>query len=234
MKQFYERLLRLIVWLCEQAFGLPDLPEEEEPPRVIFSRVRIDGITIRGDIKMLKLRKFQQVELTAEPVDKDGDEAVYQEGSARWESSNPEVLSVEQDADDELVAVCKGLRAGVAQVTCKIDGDPDEDERELIGFENFEVTGAEATAFRLEAGSVTDTPQETSGGGETAPTTEEPTTGGGETTTEEPTTGGGETTTEEPAPEPAPSEETPTSELPSTDTGTETGSSETPNENPFS
>jgi hypothetical protein len=220
MKNFFRRLLNIIIFLTEKAY--PEGKYQPECDSEIQFEIRFSGVITKGVIKEMQLREGQQVTVTARPKTRSGKDAAYDEGSVEWESSNPSVASVEENPDNELEATVKGLDGSANEavvITCRLDGDPDEDEvRELIGSLDVVVTQGEAFAFELEAGAVTDST------GAEVPTEELPqapvqpadgstdTTSTDTTSTEAPV----ETTSESPAESPAPTDpfEAPTQEIP--------------------
>jgi hypothetical protein len=182
-KNFYCRILRLLVWLTEKAFhiSISDLECEKchhKPDRkiIVFRTIRSRGLKIIGDIKMAELREGQQVTVTASPKTKKGKPATYEKGSASWETSDDAIATVEANPDNELEAIVKGVDGSDNEsvvITFKADGDPDEDERPIIGTLDVTVTQGEATVFELSAGTASDTPEETTGGGDEGTTPEE-------------------------------------------------------------
>lgn len=133
-----------------------------------FSAVHGNGLSFKGDIKIMQLREGQKVTVTASPKTRNGKDAAYETGTARWESSDESIASVEVNPENELEATVIGEDGSgneSAVITFKADGDPDADEeRELIGTLDVTVTQGEAVVFDLSVGEVTDV--EEAGGGE--------------------------------------------------------------------
>lgn len=169
-KIFYYRTLKVIVWLAEKIFLTPidnwNCEKCHHAPGnkvIIFRTIRSRGLIITGDIKMAELREGQQFTVTASPKTKKGNSAVYDEGTAEWASSDDSIATVEVNPENELEATVKGVDGSDNEsvvITFKADGDPDEDERPLIGTLDVTVTLGEATVFDLSANSASDTPEE--------------------------------------------------------------------------
>lgn len=108
----------------------------------------------------MEIREGQQFDIEAKPQTASGHPAAYQEGSATFESSNPDVVSVTQHEDNPLKATVKGLdgsNADSALITFRADGDPDADEtRDLVGTLDVTCSQGEAVVVALEAGPVSD------------------------------------------------------------------------------
>ncbi len=157
MKDFYERLLCIIVWLCEQI---------EQPhcccrlSKVVFSRVSFNGLTIEGEIDSMELREGQSVVVTATLKTSAGHDAAYEKGTAVWTSSDDALATVTVSPDNELVATVVGVDGSVngsAVITLNVDGDPDADEtKPIIGTIACVITQGEATVVELTAGTPTD------------------------------------------------------------------------------
>lgn len=161
MKSFFQRLLRIIIWLTEQCY-----PESQIDSAIVsFSEVRGNGLIVQGDIKAMELREGQQVKVKASLRTKMGKKAAFQEGSVAWETSNPDVAQVTVNPEDELEATVRGLDGEANEavvITFRADGDPDEDEvREIIGTLDVVVTQGEAVVVELSAETPSDIPEET-------------------------------------------------------------------------
>lgn len=161
---------------CEEPCGCG-----QEGVRVVFAQVQGNGLIIKGDIKSMELREGQQVRVSADLQTSAGHQAAYQEGSASWESSNPDVATVTADPNDELTAVVKGVNGEDNEsvvISFQADGDPDSDqERVLVGTVDITVTQGEATVVSLSVGQPEDTFSDgtpTTGGGTDSGTGSEP------------------------------------------------------------
>lgn len=156
-----------------------------------------NGITIQGDITDMELREGQEFDLEAILRTASGHSATYQEGSASFESSNPDVVGVFPNAaepDNPLKATIKGLDGsnnGSALIRFHADGDPDGEVRDIVLTLDVTCSQGEAFVGELSPGPVRDSqPAVPAEPGTTEPGTTEPgTTEPGTTepgTTEEP------------------------------------------------
>ena len=118
-------------------------------------------LKIQGDITMAELKEGQFMDVTAEPKTRRGHKAAIEEGSAVWESSDEDVVIVEESDDDELTARVTGIGVGEAMITLKADGKRGVGEMQLIGILPIVVTEGDAVVFDIKAGEVFD--EETEG-----------------------------------------------------------------------
>lgn len=109
---------------------------------------------------MAELREGQQFTVTAILKTADGHPASYEKGSAKWESSDESVATVEVNPDNELESTVKGVDGsnnGSAVITFRADGDPDADQtRDLVATLDVVVTQGEAVVSELSAGTPSD------------------------------------------------------------------------------
>lgn len=108
----------------------------------------------------MELREGQRATITAELRTAAGHAAVYQTGTATFESSKPEILQVVPVADNELACEIIGVDGSnndSAVVTFRCDGDPDADQdREIVGTIDVVVTTGEAVVVELSASTPAD------------------------------------------------------------------------------
>ena len=172
---FRDCLLELIVYLSKRKFHLCEF----DPNRVTayFSTVSHNGVTIKGDIEMAELREGQRIPVSVAFKTANGKPAVYQAGTATFESSDP-AARFDVDPADEL----KGYLVGVdgsnnasGTLTFRADGDPDADQvRELVATLDFVVTQGEAVVAEITAGPAEDNPAIPTPGPEPEPAPAEP------------------------------------------------------------
>jgi len=155
MKNFYERLLKIIVWLCEQI--MPPDQCADAKPKVVFSQVRTGGEVITGEITAMKKEFGFDFELEAKPVGGTQIEA----GSAAWSYAATDAdgndvsdsVTVTPNADNELR--CRFVHDGstvesTGVVTLRADGDSDLDEEfPAVGTLDIVVDSPNVTAFEL-------------------------------------------------------------------------------------
>jgi hypothetical protein len=100
----------------------------------------------------------QQVSLEAEILDSRGNPAEVHD--ARWETPEPETLTVTVDPDDPLkcIVAAAGPVDTAALVTFTADADLGEGVEPLIGTLDFIVTSGRATVVQLSAGMPTEQP----------------------------------------------------------------------------
>lgn len=141
-----------------------------EPDIQIHFRVRLSGVDL--EIKKMHLREAMRVLLTLLFTTLSGHHAAHQEGSVRWESSHPDIVSVEVDPEDETkawVTCLNGSEDKVVTISAFADGDPDEgEERLIVGTFDVLTSPGEAAIVRLQAGESEEVPTD-------APAEEEPT-----------------------------------------------------------
>lgn len=165
--------------------------------------VSIDGIRIilkeQSEI-MAELREGQQIPVSVTFKTKRGKAARYEEGTAVWETSNPDVATVTVDPSNELSAVVEGVDGSLNEsvvISFRADGDPDQDQvREVVATLDVTVTQGEAFVTELTAGPATDVVEETEDGAEDT-TTDEATEGETPDATETPDVGEGNTPVED-------------------------------------
>lgn len=122
---------------------------------------RFGGIIIKGEIKEMELREGQEVDVKLVLTTRSGRTAQHQEGSAVWESSNPDVATVTVDPTNELVAKIMGVNGEGNQavvITARVDGDPDGEVREIVASGDVVVTQGEAFVGELRFASPVDIP----------------------------------------------------------------------------
>lgn len=112
----------------------------------------IDQIKIKGVIKMTQLKTTQFVSGELQPVDRLGNAAKVEAGTAKFTSSNEEVFVVERDPNLELVFKIVPKGPGVAQLDYSADADLGEGVKLISGFTGIEVIPAEATGFGIKFG----------------------------------------------------------------------------------
>lgn len=167
---FFERLLSVLVFICERVGLTCTLTKPDEIIGVLSFRFGGFQITT-GDNFMSELREGQKVDATASFRTRSGNEAQIQEGSVKWKSSDESIATVTQDERDEKKAVVRGINGadnGSATIECRADGDPDSDsEREIILTGTVTVTRGEAFVGELSFGKASDDDgsSETGGGG---------------------------------------------------------------------
>lgn len=131
-----------------------------------FVEVVVDDYIIRGNITMVKLEFGQAVEFTAEFVDRHGNPATVQEGSAEWSvtgmdaDGNPvDAFRVEVNPDNAASArvFAQGDVEATGVVTLRADGDTDEDEELLlVATSDLVLDSPNAVAVSLTAGEPVD------------------------------------------------------------------------------
>lgn len=128
-------------------------------PSAIFSGVTFSEFQIKGVINMIELKEGQKAALVVGLKTKHGHAAGIEPGSARFISSDESIVSVEQDAEDELKAVVRGLDGssnGTATVEFRADGIRGEGEKEIVGVVTVVVTQGDASVVELVPGPVED------------------------------------------------------------------------------
>ena len=150
MKNFYLRLLAIIVWLCEQIHN-------EAVCGVVFNQVRVGGISITGDIKKMKAEFEFDITLEAKPVGGSG----IEKGTAVWGYSAKDFegndvsseVTVTPDPENELRCNFKHSGKTVESVgvfSLNADGDPDADEQfPVVGSLDIIVDSPNVTGFEL-------------------------------------------------------------------------------------
>lgn len=130
--------LRLFIKKCKQ---------EDYTIPFIYS---INFQSIKAINIMLTLEQGQFALGTLSPKKNDNSPATVEAGKTTFSSSNTDVATVEQDANNELSCkvVCVGI--GTAVITGSVDADLGEGVRTLTV--TAEITGVEATARTLDFG----------------------------------------------------------------------------------
>lgn len=127
-------------------------------PRMMWTLKSQNGLIIKGEIMAVTMTSTQFVDGVLQPVDSKGRPAKVEAGSVKFESSNPEIFSVEQNPENELEVRITALSEGVAELRFSADADLDDGEVVLIeGFAAVEILPA--MGFGISFG----TPQEQTG-----------------------------------------------------------------------
>lgn len=125
--------------------------------RIIFNKITLEGIEIRGKIDMVRMEFAQSVTFTAAPVDRRGRPARIEAGSAVWTANfvdadgYPADLVIEVNPDNELEAtLVSGDFEATGSVVVTADGDPDAGEDfPITGIAAVVVDGPNAVSFEL-------------------------------------------------------------------------------------
>lgn len=120
--------------------------------RLVFSEVSNSNFKIKGVFYTMELKEGYQLTFLLEPKTSRGHAAAIQAGSVRVSSSDPAVVSVEQDPTNELAIKVKGLDGSANEsvvIEVRADGDPSEGVRELVGTKSIVCTQGDAAIFDL-------------------------------------------------------------------------------------
>lgn len=121
-------------------------------PRVVFAEFETFQFTIKGDLKMFEVKEGKKARIRVKLLTAHGHPAAVQQGTARFTSSNPSVISVVQDPADELVAEVEGLDGSEnesATIEFRADADRGEGVREIIGVVTGVCTQGDAQVVEL-------------------------------------------------------------------------------------
>jgi hypothetical protein len=91
-------------------------------------------IKIKGEITMVSIKSTQEQDFQIEGVDRKGNPAPLEAGSAVFESSDPGVFEVVQNPDDQTKGTVKAIGVGVAQLNFSADADLGEGVETITGF----------------------------------------------------------------------------------------------------
>lgn len=126
---------------------------------LIFSSVEFEDIKIRGNITMVEMEYSQAVTFTASPIDRRGNPAVIEAGSAQWSIAATDAdgndvsaeLILEVDPENELSATVTSQSVDLTGIiTLRADGDPSADEViELVATADIIVHAGNAVALSL-------------------------------------------------------------------------------------
>lgn len=141
-------IAQLFCWLCDGS---------KPKSQLVFSTVSVEGIVIEGNIKMVKFEFNQSATFTASPLDRHGNPAQIQAGSATWTvqaqdaDGNPVDLHLVVNPDNELEAtLTSGDVEATGAITLRADGDPDANEEfPIIGTADIVVDSPNAVVFSL-------------------------------------------------------------------------------------
>ena len=129
--------------------------------------------------------------LSAALKTKRGNKGAFEAGSAEWLSSDPDVVSVTENPDNELEAIVEGLDGSSNEsvvITFRADADQSEGIKEIIGTMSVVCTQGEATVIELTGGEPYSDEPETEP--ETEPVDEPETETGGDAPIESPVDSG--------------------------------------------
>jgi hypothetical protein len=101
------------------------------------------------------LRAGKRVPVSFVVKDKFGNDAAV-DGTPAWQSSNPDVLAVEPDADGKSAVVRALGPIGTAQITVTVDADLGEGVKTLIGAVALDSISGEANVLALTVGAEED------------------------------------------------------------------------------
>jgi hypothetical protein len=118
------------------------------------------GEIVEGEILVVTLQEGQRVHATVKPLSKHNNPAKVEPGSVSWQTSDPTVATVEQDATDELSAVITRRGEGEALITIKADGDLGEGVNPITGVGTVSCPAPGAASFSIEFGVPEDVPEE--------------------------------------------------------------------------
>lgn len=145
-------LLRLIVWLSDCLDMCPIRTQ------LIFTKVRVNGITIQGDIKKMKIEFGQTVNVVATPQGAPGSKieagsAVFsfqaQDASGN-DASADFVLTVDPTDELKCSLAHSGTNESTGLLTLTADGDPDADETApVVGTLAIIVDAPNVTGFDM-------------------------------------------------------------------------------------
>lgn len=127
--------------------------------RLLFTKISVEGIEIKGRINMVKMEPGQSVTFTAEPEDRRGKPAKIEVGSAEWSFVGQDAdgndasssVTVTENPDNELSAtLTSGDTELTGTLTLRADGDPNQDETvEVIATASIIVAPGNVVAFAL-------------------------------------------------------------------------------------
>jgi hypothetical protein len=120
----------------------------DEPAARAGARITVShrGLTLTawGDGMAYKLPNDHSIQVAVSYVDSHGNPASI-DGDVTWDTSDPNIATVETDAGDSTQAVVVPTgQVGQVQVTCTADADLGEGTRELITTMDVEVVAGEA------------------------------------------------------------------------------------------
>lgn len=90
--------------------------KRKQKPRIVFAEVRIDALSIKGDILMFTMTDSQKATLKIQPVDKRGNPTT-ETGTVIWASSDTNIITVAPAADGLSCDILAAGPLGQAQVT---------------------------------------------------------------------------------------------------------------------
>lgn len=184
---------------------------DDSGPTAVFMSATMPENCIVGDFFYMELKEGQKVDVSVALKTRGGNEANYEKGSARFISSDPSTVGVEQDPENELKAKVYGVDGsenGSAVIEFRADGLAGEGVRDIIATLDVVCTQGDAFVASID---VVGTPED--GEPETGGT--DPGTGTGDTANGPDTGGEGEA-----APDESPATDTPGETVPA-DPGTD-------------
>ena len=142
--EIWKRLAKMLFWMVNKARKLNIVLHFE------------GGYSVGGEQMALTLSVVQQAKLSISAVDAKGNPAPVE--NVVYETSDPQIILVGVDPNDETKAVVAARNIGTGQVTVTADADIGEGTKELMGLLDVEVVAAEAVALAIEAGVPEDQP----------------------------------------------------------------------------
>lgn len=127
--------------------------------RLIFVKIKTEGLEVRGKIKMVRFEFNQAVTFTATPVDRRGNPAAIEAGTAEWSfvgmnaagEDVSESVTIVVNPENELEAtLTSGDEELTGVFTLRADGDPDaEEEAFIVATADVIVDAGNAVALSL-------------------------------------------------------------------------------------
>lgn len=125
------------------------LRQIEDKSSFHFSKIRIENIIVKGDIKDVNIDNLQQVTYTLEAKDRKGNPAKVE--SVNWELTNPVVATLEVNPNNQLEATVKGISGTTGQTLVRATADVrfGEEVNNLVAEDALNVTDPEASVLSL-------------------------------------------------------------------------------------
>lgn len=144
------RHIRIWVHWDKRRLQFEHLTSDREPELVFTVTEPKSRLEVTGGKQML-MRADQKVRMQVRAVDAKGNSAVLE--TIVWETTDANVVSLEQDPNDPTVCWAWGGAVGNASVNVRADADLDIGEtRELSGSLDFTIVSGEAMVLTVEAG----------------------------------------------------------------------------------
>ena len=142
----------LLIFILVEVIRIRVFLTRESPASRLRLALKFEDGRIEEDVMATQLTAVQKAEASVSPIDAKGNPASVQAGTVEWTSSNPAVITVTEDLNDETKAEIVAVGLGSAQVQIAADADLGDGVVTINGVADIEVIAAPAVGFAVNVG----------------------------------------------------------------------------------